>query len=111
MPKYKYEANNGTIVNIRLSSGIRGLDTLADPSGAVVNPLLWADVSRSRRSQGLKPRQVLLTREETTPGGLKAIATVRVSCVTEAGAVALLAKASVTYKGSTWKPSTYIPEG
>ena len=111
MPKFKYAANSGAIVSIRVSDAIKALDPSTEPAGAVESPFLWAYVSGSRRRNTLRARQVVLTRSETTAGGLRAVKSIRVPCLTEAGANTLFNGGAVTYRGSSYTPSSLIPEG
>ena len=99
---YRYETDSGQIVRVRLSTdkaayaGPEATGTLTD------NRLRVAAAGSTRQSTRLIARCLIYTFSEPTPGGLKAIKTVRFPILTKA-TFAAAPPATVEYKGRTYR--------
>lgn len=105
----KYEDDSGEIHPIRLRP-----ETLAaagaPPTGAITSNIR-AQITKTNREFGLRPRMVTLARTEGTGDDAQRItAKIPVLTATAFAGAAFAIDADITYDGQTWKVVSKLPE-
>lgn len=99
--RYKYTDNDGLTHPIRLSDEVAAAQPTAASPGPPYDSLISADVGRSAREIGLKPREVLLRRTAGAAPNIKAYYN-RMPVLLQASVATLVAAGTVTIGGVTW---------
>lgn len=109
MARSKYEANNGSIHRITMSSARLAVAGTA-PAGAVDSPIP-AKISKSNREYGIRPRGVRLARPvnpTATDKIFRAFLPVLTETAWESNTFA--EEATITIGGTQWKVTAKVPE-